>query len=106
MCIRDSTGTGMGGPGYQFADELPASSAAYAFGAVAMANAGPNTQGSQFFTITAPDGYPLAPDYTVFGQVVEGDATLQAINAVGNPANNGVPPLEPVTIESITITES
>lgn len=105
----DPTGSGSGGPGYEFADELPADSSAYTFGSVAMANAGPNTQGSQFFTVTAPEGYPLEPNYTVFGQVTDSKdntATLTAIDAVGNPGSNGVPPLEPVTVESITITES
>jgi len=102
----DPTGTGTGGPGYEFADELPSSSDAYTFGTVAMANAGPDTQGSQFFTITAPDGYPLQPNYTVFGHVTEGTETLEAIDAVGNPNSNGVPPLQPVTIESIRITET
>jgi cyclophilin family peptidyl-prolyl cis-trans isomerase len=104
----DPTGTGTGGPGYAFADELPASSDAYVHGAVAMANSGPNTQGSQFFTVTAPDGYPLQPDYTVFGQVVDSDETLDALNAAGNPdpGANGVPPAEEVTIESVTIAES
>jgi cyclophilin family peptidyl-prolyl cis-trans isomerase len=104
----DPTGTGTGGPGYAFADELPDSSDAYVYGAVAMANSGPNTQGSQFFTVTAPQGYPLQPNYTVFGQVVDSDATLATLNAAGNPdpAANGVPPAEDVTIESVTITES
>ena len=104
----DPTGTGGGGPGYEFADELPASSDAYVHGAVAMANAGPDTQGSQFFTVTAPDGYPLQPNYTVFGQVVDSDETLDVLNAEGNPDPNanGVPPAEDVTIESVTITES
>lgn len=104
----DPTGTGTGGPGYEFADELPAGSDAYTYGAVAMANAGPNTQGSQFFTVTAPDGYPLEPNYTVFGQVIDSDETLDALNAAGNPDPNanGVPPAQDVTIESVTITES
>lgn len=104
----DPTGTGRGGPGYRFDDELPASSAAYTFGSVAMANAGPNTQGSQFFVVTATGGYPLPPSYTVFGQVTASDTTLAALDAAGNPdrAANGVPPLTPVTIESVTITES
>lgn len=103
----DPTGTGRGGPGYRFADELPASSDAYTFGAVAMANAGPDTQGSQFFIVTAPGGYPLPPAYTVFGQVVDSDEALASLDAAGNPdrAANGVPPVTPVTIETVTITE-
>jgi peptidylprolyl isomerase/peptidyl-prolyl cis-trans isomerase B (cyclophilin B) len=102
----DPTGTGTGGPGYEFADELP-ESGEYQIGSLAMANAGPDTNGSQFFIITGPDGTTLPPDYTLFGMVTEGlDTTLPAIDAVGNPENNGMPPLEPVTIESITITET
>lgn len=106
----DPTGTGSGGPGYRFDAELPTSSDAYTFGAVAMANAAgnPNTQGSQFFVVTAAGGYPLPPSYTVFGQVIASDDTLAALDAAGNPdrAANGMPPLTPVTIESVTITES
>ena len=72
-----------------------------------MANSGPNTNGSQFFIITGPNGAALPPDYTLFGMVTEGlDTTLPKLDAAGNPENNGVPPLEPVTIESITITET
>ncbi len=102
----DPTGTGTGGPGYEFADELPGFGE-YKIGSLAMANSGPDTNGSQFFIITGESGTTLPPDYTLFGQVTEGlDTTLPAIDAVGNPDSNGVPPLEPVTIESITITES
>ena len=72
-----------------------------------MANAGPDTNGSQFFIVTGENGTTLPPDYTLFGMVTEGlDTTVPALDAAGNPENNGVPPLEPVTIESITITES
>jgi cyclophilin family peptidyl-prolyl cis-trans isomerase len=105
----DPTGTGSGGPGYEFEDELPTGDAPYAKGAVAMANSGPNTQGSQFFTVTGEGAANLPADYTVFGMVTDGlDTTLAAINAAGNPdsAANGVPPVEPVTINSVTITES
>ena len=71
-----------------------------------MANAGPDTNGSQFFIITGDQGASLPPDYTLFGMVTEGlDTTVPALDAVGNP-DGGVPPLEEVTIESITITES
>ena len=102
----DPTGTGSGGPGYEFADELPGAGE-YQIGSLAMANAGPDTNGSQFFLITGDNGAALPPDYTLFGMVTEGlDTTVPALDAVGNPENNGVPPLEPVTIESITITES
>jgi peptidylprolyl isomerase/peptidyl-prolyl cis-trans isomerase B (cyclophilin B) len=102
----DPTGTGTGGPGYEFADELPGPGE-YQIGSLAMANAGPDTNGSQFFIITGENGTALPPDYTLFGMVTEGlDTTVPALDEVGNPDNNGVPPLEPVTIESITITES
>ena len=102
----DPTGTGSGGPGYEFADELP-EAGAYQIGSLAMANAGPNTNGSQFFIITGPNGAALPPDYTLFGKVTDGlDTTVPQLDAAGNPESNGVPPLQPVTIESITITES
>ncbi|HEX6657071.1 MAG TPA: peptidylprolyl isomerase [Ilumatobacter sp.] len=102
----DPTGTGSGGPGYEFADELP-EAGAYQIGSLAMANAGPNTNGSQFFIITGPNGAALPPDYTLFGKVTDGlDTTVPKLDEAGNPESNGVPPLEPVTIESIRITES
>ncbi len=102
----DPTGTGSGGPGYEFADELPASGE-YQIGSLAMANSGPDTNGSQFFIITGPNGAGLPPSYSLFGMVTKGlDTTVPALDAVGNPEGNGVPPLEPVTIESVTITES
>jgi cyclophilin family peptidyl-prolyl cis-trans isomerase len=102
----DPTGTGSGGPGYEFADELPGEGE-YQIGSLAMANAGPDTNGSQFFIITGENGAALPPQYSLFGMVTDGlDTTVPALDAVGNPENNGVPPLEPVTIESITITES
>ena len=102
----DPTGTGSGGPGYTFADELPTGDDAYKTGVLAMANAGPNTNGSQFFIMLAD--YPLPPNYSVFGQVTEGlDDTIPALDAAGNPdpSSNGVPPAVPVTLESVTITE-
>jgi peptidyl-prolyl cis-trans isomerase B (cyclophilin B) len=104
----DPTGTGGGGPGYSFADELPASGA-YKVGSIAMANSGPDTNGSQFFIITGANGVALTPDYTLFGQVTDGlDTTVVALDALGNPdqAANGVPPLEQIIIQSVTITES
>lgn len=102
----DPTATGTGGPGYSFPDELPESSAEYALGTVAMANSGPNTNGSQFFMITG-DATFLPPSYTVFGVVVDGiEDALADIDAAGNPDDNGVPPLEEVVIESVTINES
>ncbi len=101
----DPTSTGSGGPGYEFPDELP-DAGQYQIGSLAMANAGPDTNGSQFFVITGANGAALEPNYTLFGMVTDGlDTTVPALDAAGNPENNGVPPLEPVTIESITITE-
>ena len=71
-----------------------------------MANRGPNTKGSQWFIITGETGVNLPPNYTLFGQVTEGlNDTLPALDAAGNPESNGVPPLEQVIIESVTITE-
>ena len=104
----DPTASGSGGPGYSFADELPAKGE-YKIGSIAMANSGPNTNGSQFFIITGENGATLNPDYTLFGQVTDGlDSTVVALDAAGNddPSSNGVPPLTEITIESITITES
>lgn len=105
----DPDGTGGGGPGYTFPDELPAEGE-YQVGSLAMANSGPDTNGSQFFIITDPAGAAsLEPKYSLFGQVTGGlDDTVPALDAAGNPdpGANGVPPLTEVTIESITITEA
>jgi len=104
----DPTATGSGGPGYKFADEFPAAGE-YKIGSLAMANSGPDTNGSQFFVITGDQGVSLPPNYTLFGQVTDGlDSTVTALDAAGNddPSSNGVPPLTEITIESITITES
>ena len=104
----DPTGTGTGGPGYTFRDELP-QAGEYKVGSLAMANSGPNTNGSQFFIITGSDGAALPPNYSLFGQVSAGaDTSLKALDAAGNPdkASNGVPPKEPVSIVSVKVTES
>jgi len=101
----DPTATGSGGPGYSFADELP-QAGEYKLGSIAMANSGPNTNGSQFFIITGENGATLNPDYTLFGQVTEGlDQTIPALNAASNPdpAANGVPPTEDLVIYNVTI---
>ena len=82
----DPTGTGSGGPGYSFNDENLAG-ATYPAGTVAMANAGPNTNGSQFF-ITWKDT-TLAPDYTPFGVVTGGMSVLAKIAAAGDDEQNG-----------------
>jgi cyclophilin family peptidyl-prolyl cis-trans isomerase len=97
----DPTGTGRGGPGYRFADELPPPGR-YELGSLAMANAGPDTNGSQFFVISGPDGQRLPPQYSLFGKVVSGLDTVAAIDAVGSRSGK---PTETVTIESVTITE-
>ena len=98
----DPTGNGTGGPGYKFADELPAPGK-YKHGSLAMANAGPNTNGSQFFVISGPDGAGLPPLYSLFGEVVAGTEVVEAINAVGSPGAGT--PKERVVIESVTIEE-
>jgi peptidylprolyl isomerase len=98
----DPTGTGTGGPGYKFADELPAGGR-YQVGSLAMANAGPNTNGSQFFVISGPDGVRLPPQYALFGAVVSGGDVVAAIDALGTRSGT---PKEKVTIESVTIAES
>ena len=97
----DPTGTGTGGPGYKFADELPAPGR-YQVGSLAMANAGPNTNGSQFFVISGPDGVRLPPQYALFGAVVSGGEVVAAIDALGTRSGK---PSETVTIESVTIAE-
>jgi cyclophilin family peptidyl-prolyl cis-trans isomerase len=97
----DPTGTGTGGPGYKFEDELPAAGR-YQVGSLAMANAGPHTNGSQFFVISGPDGVRLPPQYALFGAVVSGGDVVAAIDALGTRSGK---PKEKVTIESVTITE-
>ncbi|MEO5678333.1 MAG: peptidylprolyl isomerase, partial [Acidimicrobiales bacterium] len=77
----DPTGTGRGGPGYRFADELP-KPGRYQVGSAAMANAGPNTNGSQFFLISGPQGVRLPPQYSLFGQTVSGLDVLEAMQSL------------------------
>jgi cyclophilin family peptidyl-prolyl cis-trans isomerase len=104
----DPTGTGAGGPGYKFADELPPSYP-YDPGIVAMANAGPNTNGSQFFICTGTDAASLNghPNYTQFGKVIDGMNIVQKIASVpvgpGNPGENSHP-VNPPVINKIDIT--
>ena len=97
----DPTGTGTGGPGYRFKDELP-KPGRYEVGSLAMANAGPHTNGSQFFVISGPDGVRLPPLYAHFGKVVKGLDVIEIINACGSPSGT---PRERVKIESVTISE-
>jgi cyclophilin family peptidyl-prolyl cis-trans isomerase len=98
----DPEGTGRGGPGYRFEDELP-KPGRYEIGSLAMANAGPDTNGSQFFVISGPDGAALPPSYSLFGKVINGLEVISAIEAIGSRSGN---PSEKVTIESVTITEA
>ncbi|MDQ2678290.1 MAG: peptidylprolyl isomerase [Actinomycetota bacterium] len=99
----DPTGTGRGGPGYKFGDELPAPGK-YKVGSLAMANAGPNTNGSQFFIVSGAHGVTLPPQYSLFGQLIAGEDVLDAIQKV--PTGPQDRPKDDVIIESITITES
>ncbi len=98
----DPEGTGRGGPGYKFEDELP-KAGRYELGSLAMANAGPNTNGSQFFIISGPHGMQLPPNYSLFGKVVKGLDVVAAIDALGTPGAGR--PQERIVMESVTITE-
>ncbi len=95
----DPTGTGRGGPGYKFRDEPV--SRKYDRGILAMANAGPNTNGSQFFIMHA--NYGLPPNYTIFGRLTGGEDVLDAIATAQTGAQDR--PVEPVTINSVEISE-
>jgi peptidyl-prolyl cis-trans isomerase B (cyclophilin B) len=92
-------GTGTGGPGYTFEDEFNQHKVVR--GALAMANAGPNTNGSQFFIVTTQSAPWLDGKHTVFGQVTDGMESVDAIEAV--PTGPGDRPLEPPVIESIDL---
>jgi cyclophilin family peptidyl-prolyl cis-trans isomerase len=98
----DPTGTGRSGPGYQFENENKDSQRKFEAGTVAMANAGPDTNGSQFFIDDAPNG--LDPGkYTIFGQVKDG---IDVVKAIANaPRDENDRPNEPVKMESVTIEE-
>lgn len=104
----DPTGTGTGGPGYSIPDELSGEDT-YGPGTFAMANAGPNTGGSQFFFITGENGHLLDdnPAYTVFGQVVEGlDVLVRILQLpIQDPAGGieGQRPVQAIYIDSVTI---
>ncbi len=95
-------GSGRGGPGYRFADELP-QRGQYEIGSLAMANAGPDTNGSQFFIVSGPSGVGLPPSYSLFGKLISGLDVLDEIEKVRTGA--GDRPVEDVVIHSITITE-
>jgi peptidyl-prolyl cis-trans isomerase A (cyclophilin A) len=97
----DPAGTGFGGPGYQFEDETKGSP--YKFdkpGKLAMANAGPNTNGSQFFITVAPTQW-LTGNHTIFGEIVEGQEVVDKITAT--PRNRQDKPLKDVVLKSVSI---
>lgn len=94
-------GTGTGGPGYSFEDEFNQHKVVR--GALAMANAGPNTNGSQFFLVTVPEAPWLDGKHTVFGQITEGLDVVDKIE--GKPTDARDRPTHDVTIESLEITE-
>ena|SRR3989344_937286 len=101
----DPTGTGSGGPGYKFADE--AFTDEYTRGAVAMANAGPNTNGSQFFIMHA-DYNALPKNYTIFGRVIKGIEVVDAIatdEVTTSPSGEMSKPVEPTTILTTAVSE-
>jgi peptidyl-prolyl cis-trans isomerase A (cyclophilin A) len=99
----DPQGTGTGGPGYKFEDECPPGGPSFDKpGLLAMANAGPGTNGSQFFVTVAPTSW-LTGKHTIFGEITEGYDVVEGISKV--PTAAGDRPLEPITIERIEITE-
>lgn len=101
----DPTGTGRGGPGYQFADELNPETASYKAGyqrgTVAMANSGPNTNGSQFFIMHQEN--PLPHNYTIFGKVISGQDVVDTIAT--SPTDAGDRPIDEVKMTKVTIEE-
>lgn len=100
----DPAGTGMGGPGYEFEDETKGSPHKFdKAGKLAMANAGPNTNGSQFFITVAPTTW-LTGKHTIFGEVVEGQNVVDKITSV--PRNRQDRPLKDVQLKSVKIEKS
>ncbi len=101
----DPTGTGTGGPGYRFPDELNPNTESYKNGykkgVVAMANAGPDTNGSQFFIMLEDN--PLPNNYTIFGKVVEGQNVVDTIGGVETDPSDK--PLSPVIMKKVTVEE-
>lgn len=98
-------GTGRGGPGYTFDDEIDPNSELYQNGydkgIVAMANSGPNTNGSQFFIMV--EDYSLPPNYTIFGKVIDGQEVADEISKV--KTNNADKPLEDIVMEEVVVKE-
>src|SRR5204862_7694819 len=100
----DPEGTGRGGPGYRFEDEVPAGGPSFDRpGLLAMANAGPGTNGSQFFVTVAPTPW-LTGKHTIFGEVIDGMDVVDAISTVKTEA--GDRPSTPVVLERIEIEEA
>jgi len=103
----DPTGTGMGGPGYKFRDELPAT-LDYTKGTIAMANAGPNTNGSQFFIMLADYSHRLPKNYSIFGQVTAGQDVVDKIGNItckmSSSGENSAPTAE-IRLTSVVISE-
>jgi cyclophilin family peptidyl-prolyl cis-trans isomerase len=97
----DPTGTGTGGPGYKFRDEIEGAGT-YSRGTVAMANAGPNTNGSQFFIVHSDAGLP--PSYTIFGKVSSGMDAVDSIATTSTDRSDR--PHDEVVINKVTIDES
>lgn len=96
----DPLGLGVGGPGYKFADEIDSSLSFDGPGYLAMANSGPNTNGSQFFITTVPTPW-LNGKHTIFGKVISGQDIVKKIEAVKTDANDR--PETPVTLQSVLI---
>jgi cyclophilin family peptidyl-prolyl cis-trans isomerase len=102
----DPTGTGTGGPGYEFNGGAPKTSSVYTAGALAMANSGSSsTDGSQFFIVVGSGGKQLAPSYSYFGQVTSGMSIVNKINADGSTASQGTPKVVHKVLK-LTITAS
>lgn len=100
----DPTGKGTGGPGYMFNDELPPNDTIYTKGTVAMANSGPNTQGSQFFVMTKDTTLPAS--YTIFGRVTDGLDVLERLNRTATEDNGQgevSKPVSPIGIYNVTV---